>query len=138
MTPSKLKEIGFIEGDWIQLPHRAFSSLEDDTITATPRLLNSAATLRFLGLSKSATHETWTRYSKFLETGGEDDIISVALATIRGGQNADSTDDDDWYAAMKSMGASKVLRGRIMTPGFNSIRLSKSPLVWVLQTVKER
>lgn len=126
-----------IQEEWIQVPRRAFNSSEDNELIAIPRELNSMATLRFLGLSKASAKQTWSRYSNFLKTG-DDDIISFALATVRGGQDTGSVDDEDWIAAMRSMGARKVLRNRIMTPGCDSIRLTESPKIWVLQTFKER
>lgn len=126
-----------ISGEWIQIPRRAFSSADDNEIITIPRELNSKATLRFLGLSKAATDETWSRYAKFLEQR-DDDIFNFAKATVRGGQDTASIDNEDWIIAMRTMGVRKVLRNRIMTPGFESIRLIKTPQAWVLQTFKER
>lgn len=126
-----------IEEEWISVPRRAFSSSEDDEIITIPRELNSIATLRFLGLSKDSAHQTWNKYSRFLEFG-DDDVISFALGTVEGGQDTVSTDHDDWIVAMRTMGVRKVLRNRIMTSGFEFIRLTKTPKRWVLQTFKER
>ena len=127
-----------ISGEWIQIPRRAFSSSEDNEIISIPRELNSKATLRFLGLSKAAMDDTWSRYAKFLEQYRYEDIIGFAKATVRGGQDTASIDNDDWIISMRTMGVRKVLRNRIMTSGFESIRLTKTPQVWVLQTFKER
>ncbi|CAD6583438.1 MAG: hypothetical protein ASARMPRED_001322 [Alectoria sarmentosa] len=113
-------------------------SSEDNKIITIPRELNSKATLRFLGLSKAATDDTWSRYAKFIEQYRYEDVIGFAKATVRGGQDTASIDNDDWIIAMRTMGVRKVLRNRIMTPGFESIRLTKTPQVWVLQTFKER
>lgn len=126
-----------IQEEWIQVPRRAFNSSKDNEVIAIPRELNSIATLRFLGLSKSSADQTWSRYSEFLKTG-DDDIISFALGTVTGGQDTDITNDEDWIVAMRTMGARKILRNRIMTPGFDFIRLNKTPKTWVLQTFKER
>ena len=144
LTEDSVSELGerfgkflSIQGEWINVPRRALSSSEDDEIIAIPRELNSIATLRFLGLSKDSANQTWSRYSRFLQTG-DDDIISFALATVDGGQDTASTENDDWIAAMRTMGAGKILRNRIMTSGFDFIRHTKTPKIWVLQTLKER
>ncbi len=126
-----------IEDEWIRIPRRAFSSSGEDDIVAIPRYLNSLATLRFLGLSKDAANATWERYqsSSLYEV---DDIINFAKATVRAGHDTDLVDDNDWIAAMRTMGASEDLRTRIMTPGHQDIRMMKTPMAWVLQTMKER
>ena len=102
LTEDSVSELGerigkslSIQGEWINVPRRALGSSEDDEIIAIPRELNSIATLRFLGLSKDSANQTWSRYSRFLQTGGDDDIISFALATVNGGQDTASTENDD-------------------------------------------
>lgn len=127
-----------IQNEWIEVPRRAFSSSDDNEVITIPRELNSIATLRFLGLSKESANQTWSRYSTFLQTGDDDDILSFVLGTVEGGQDTGSIDDYDWVVAMRTMGAGKVLRNRIMTPGFDFVRLTKSPKAWVLETIEER
>ena len=60
---------------------------------------------------------------------GDDEIISFARGTVRGGQDTDSVEDEDWLLTMRTMGARKALRDRIMTPGHDVLRLTKKPPV---------
>ncbi|KAM0795268.1 hypothetical protein BDR22DRAFT_977122 [Usnea florida] len=126
-----------VEEDWIQIPRRALSSSDEDDIVSIPRNHNSLATLRYLGLSKEAASATWQRYhTSFLYN--TDDIINFAKGTVRSGRDTDAVEDNEWIAAMRTMGASKELRTRIMIPEYQNIRLIKTPMAWVLQTMKER
>ncbi len=126
-----------IEDEWIRVPRRAFSSSGEDDIVAIPRHRNSLATLRFLGLSKEAANATWERYrTSFLFE--VDDIINFAKATVRAGQDTDSVNDTEWIAAMRTMGVSKDLRTRIMTPEHEDIRMMETPMAWVIETMEDR
>ena len=126
-----------IEDEWIRFPRRALGFSDEDDMITIPRNRNSLATLRFLGLSKEAAHATWERYQTSV-LFDVDDIINFAKAKVRAGQDTDSVDDTEWIAAMRTMGASKDLRTRIMTPGHEDIRMLKTPMAWVVQTMKER
>ena len=125
------------EPGWIAIPRRALTSSEEDGSFVVPRDLNSIATLRFLGLSKLAADRTWNRYNEFLDTR-YDDILDFALGTVKSGDDTISVDDEDWIEAMKSMGIGKDLRRRILTPSYKSIRITKTPQEWILQTITER
>ncbi|KAM0799242.1 hypothetical protein BDR22DRAFT_822549 [Usnea florida] len=120
----------------IVIPRRALTSSEEDGSFVVPRDLNSIATLRFLGLSKLGADRTWNRYKDFLDTR-YDDIIDFALGTVKSGDDTISLDDEDWVVAMKSMGIGKDLRRRILTPSYKSIRITKTPQEWILQTITE-
>ena len=126
-----------VDEDWIAVPRSALSSSEEDGTVTVPRELNSIATLKFLGLSKRGAENTWNRYKEFLEVR-HDDIINFALGTAKGGHDTFSVDDEDWSSAMKSMSISKDLRRRILNPSYKSIRITKTPREWVLETISDR
>jgi hypothetical protein len=129
-----------IRSNWRAISASSISSgpsSSTDSNVEIPQVLESRATLDFLGFSDEAGDEVWDRYSNACTTHPDMvDLLEFAVAYVDSGQDAvDGT--DDWERAMQSMGVGATLRERIMTPGHDTIRLSRSAKQWVIETMAD-
>ncbi|KAK4696811.1 hypothetical protein P7C71_g1170, partial [Lecanoromycetidae sp. Uapishka_2] len=139
---SRLSELGFSSPEpkdgYISLLCRSYSSsIEDDTASLdVPQYLDSEQSLRFIGLSKRASVIAYEQFCASEDPAAE--IVEFAKGHVMRGNDAWGEHDDEWFKAMRMMGVSKVLRARIMTPGFESLRRSKTAREWTLLTMQQR
>lgn len=138
----RLSELGYAESaakaGFIKLLVTSYSSSSEDgtATTSVPTHTDSIAALRFIGLSKAASQAAYQRFCNAEDDAA--DVIDFAIGTAMNGYDAFGDDDAEWVEAMRSMGVNKVLAGRIMTPGFESLRRSKTAREWVLITMQQR
>ena len=117
------------------------SSDDSDKTVEIPELLESRETLELLEFDPSAADvilENWHHHlAHHVEGMPDPSFLGCIKAYIRRGNDA-FDEDDDWYAAMTSMGVTRAQQERIMHPDFATIRLGQSAMGWVIETVQDR
>lgn len=101
------------------------SSNDSGATIELPDELDSVETLQFLGFTITAASTIWQRFVNAEEDYPARELLKFARTYVRAGNNA-YDEGDDWSAALDSMGATEKLRGRILTPGHEDVRLSRT------------
>lgn len=109
-----------------------------------PSALISRATLCYLGFSELKVDEMWNEWSNWpgreidINTG---DLQGTFLAFILGHvkkENAYTDDDSEWRRCLDECGVSPSEQDKLMDPDFKEIRLSRSCVYWVTDTIEMR
>ena len=112
---------------------------EDEDIVAIPEYLDSLQTMEFLGFNKDQAKWTWEDYQQTQEMFSFKSLIDNAKRNLWSGYSQDAVqEDDDWDEIMRRLCIDGDLRERIMTKGFEQIRLTKTAHAWVRQTIIEK
>lgn len=118
-------------------PEASSPSANDATISV-PHILESAATLQFLGFTAAASAEiveTFLMNSK--HPGFEKDIFAYARAHVCISDYY-SHRKDDWTATIDGMGIRLAVRDQILDARFRDLRMTESARFWVLDTMKAK
>lgn len=126
------------KGEFITIPRSSFSSSNDasaEMLVDVPTTLESQTALEWLGFTETKAKAMIARWEKIQ---GEDKDVDfyedIIEATIKLGYDAVDT-TDDWPGAIRSMGMTRALRGKIMSHRYNNVRLTETAKFWVLDTV---
>ncbi|KAI9702948.1 MAG: hypothetical protein M1836_008162 [Candelina mexicana] len=144
-----LTSLGFqttLENGWRTIPIASYmheSPLNEGATIKVPDNLESRQYFEFLGFTEEESQTLWDRYEAcYDECYQLANTHQMATYRLRYRANAyhDRADEEgsDWEGAMKSMGLAETLRSRIMTPGFENIRLTKNVRAWAMKSIKER
>ena len=127
-----------VRGSSIAIPRSSYSSSSDsDEIVEIPAILESQATLQWLGFTEGKSQLMMSSWAQAYATDNEADFFETIEATIN--QGSDAVDlTDDWPAAIRSMGMTRAFRKKIMHHRYNHIRLSETAKFWVLDTVTDK
>ena len=114
------------------------SSTDSDVTVEVPEIIDSIETLKFVGFTDEAAEQIWRAFSALREEWPDmASMIHIAKAHVRRGSDAFEA-THDWDAAMTTMGIGPNLRACILTPGYENIRLGRSAMEWVIETIEDR
>ena len=117
---------------------RALSPSADDAVISVPRILQSTATLDFLGFTEAASaeiFETFQMNSK--HPGYVKDMFAYARAHVNIAEYY-SRRKDDWASIIEEMGIRPAVRDQILDDRFKELRMTESARFWVLDTIKAK
>lgn len=123
---------------WRSISVSSYSSTDTVATIALPEDIDSIAGLEFRGFTAEAAASTREQYKKAREEYAPFDIIKYATGYIRAARDSRNDDREEWKEAMRDMGMDEKTCDRIVTPGFDDIRLCQTAKYWVLETVKDR
>jgi len=135
------------------LPLTPISSTSSFSVTemyaTIPELLDSLATLKYLGFTDTAANQIWDRWSNWPSTppgrfgvdpDGEIEFTDVAVGHLRGFRDQDTWDENDrsWFDFMDLCGINLEVQTAIMDPIYKRIRLTESCYFWIKDTIELR
>ncbi|KAK3363952.1 hypothetical protein B0T25DRAFT_576400 [Lasiosphaeria hispida] len=133
----------------LQIPQG--SSAMEGAFVTIPKALISRQTLIHVGLSPSMADEIWGRWTDWpvdgprREVDADDGGLQVTffdflVGRATGGSKPDTTGEGDteWYECLDACGIAPDTQAAIMDPNFTILRLSRSCLDWVRDTIEMR
>ncbi|KAK0715474.1 hypothetical protein B0H67DRAFT_537883 [Lasiosphaeris hirsuta] len=112
-----------------------------------PSNLISGATLRFIGYDDVTASKLWLRWINWpsdppLREVDDSDhgmpFIEFAKGRIEGRDDAVEDDDATWHACFNVCGISRSTQNAIMDPVYRRVRLTRSCLFWIEDTMETR
>ena len=99
-----------------------------------PDLMESQATLMWLGLNEETAYMLYQRWLKYELPDDPTPFIRLALDHVRVCREDAFRPEDNWFEALRATGVSNGLAKDIMDSEFTSIRLSRTAKEWVIDT----
>ncbi|KAK0724113.1 hypothetical protein B0H67DRAFT_631998 [Lasiosphaeris hirsuta] len=122
-----------------------------DAFATIPIYLISQETLKHVGLSASKADQLWSAWTNWptdgpgRETDADDGGLQVSFldfitgrATRSGIPDTTGGSDTEWYTCLNACGVNQKTQAAIMDPFFNDVRLDRTCLDWVRDTIKMR
>ena len=103
-----------------------------------PDLMESQATLIWLGLDESTANILYQRWLQYQIPDDPSPFILLALDHVRVCREDAFRPEDNWFEALRAMGVSNRLAEDIMDSEFTSIRLSRTAKDWVIDTFEAK
>ncbi|KAL8943113.1 MAG: hypothetical protein Q9211_001101 [Gyalolechia sp. 1 TL-2023] len=141
---TRLNESGctpVVNQGWYSLPARYIpyiSSSGTDTTMKLPTILESIETLVFIGFTQAAAEQILQRYQQDESSDGVTPaLLDFVKSHVRSFPDA-VFEEDDWDAAMATMGIKQSVRSGIMSPEFWVLMLSETARFWVIDTIETK
>ncbi|KID86013.1 hypothetical protein MAJ_11191, partial [Metarhizium majus ARSEF 297] len=134
----------------ISLDVRIGSPEEDDAFAAVPDAIFSRETLNYLGFATHMADAIWNEWNNWPSTGPGREIDDtngglqvtfidfIILAHVQKANDAYEDDDFKWRQCINECGMSASVQNAIMDENFKQIRMSRSCVYWVTDTIEMR
>ena len=133
------EEITFRDG-WQRIRCVALSessSSESKGSIEIPTVLESLETLEFLGFTLEAGRKILEPFENAFSVMEDLYLLAFVKAHVRSKPDV-GCPEDDWQAAILTMGITQTLSNKILDPEFCNLRLTQNASYWVLDTIEAK